>query len=239
LWWALWRTLLMPDFTNRDPRTPGFWDQRFEAEFTPWDRGGVPVQLSAWLQTGKPVSDPQGQTLDQRQSRAEVSDPAGQTSGCRFSVLIPGCGSGYELQAFCEAGWNATAIDFSPSAVVAAQQAVGPWREHVIEADFFAYDPPQPLDLVYERAFLCAMPRDMWPRVVQCWAQLLPEGGLLLGYFFFDDNPKGPPFGAGREQLAQLMGAHFDLEHDEPASDSIPVFQGKERWMAWRRKKAL
>lgn len=212
----------MPDFTNRDPRTAEFWDQRFEAEFTPWDRGGVPVQLARWLKTGNPGADSQG-----------------QTSGGRFSVLIPGCGSGYELQAFCEAGWNATAIDFSPSAVVAAQQVVGPWREHVVEADFFAYQPPQPLDLVYERAFLCAMPRDMWPGVVQRWAQLLPAGALLLGYFFFDNNPKGPPFGADREQLAQLMSAHFDLEQDDPVEDSIPVFQGKERWMAWRRKKAL
>jgi len=154
-------------------------------------------------------------------------------------VLIPGCGIGHELQAFCEAGWNATAIDFSPSAVVAAQQAVGQWREHVVQADFFEYTPKQPLDLIYERAFLCAMPRDMWPRVVQRWADLLPEDGLLLGYFFFDSNPKGPPFGADRQQLEQLMSAHFDSEWDEPASDSIPVFQGKERWMAWRRKKAL
>jgi hypothetical protein len=35
------------------------------------------------------------------------------------------------------------------------------------------------------------------------------------------------------------MSAHFDLEQDDPVEDSIPVFQGKERWMAWRRKKAL
>jgi SAM-dependent methyltransferase len=228
----------MPDFTNRDPRTPEFWDQRFDQEFTPWDRGGVPAQLSAWLKTGKPVSDPLGLTLACG-GRVPVSDPAGQTPGHRFSALIPGCGSGYELQAFCEAGWNATAIDFSPSAVVAAQQALGPWRQHVVEADFFAYSPGQLVDLIYERAFLCAMPRDMWPRVVQRWAHLLPEGGLLLGYFFFDSNPKGPPFGADREQLVQLMSAHFELEQDEAVEDSIPVFQGKERWMAWRRKKAL
>ncbi|MTW09551.1 methyltransferase domain-containing protein [Pseudoduganella eburnea] len=212
----------MPDFTNRDPRTAEFWDQRFEAEFMPWDRGGVPGQLSAWLQTGTQVPDPQG-----------------QAPNCRGSVLIPGCGTGYELQAFCEAGWNATAIDFSPSAVAAAQQALGRWREHVVQADFFEFQPAQPLDLIYERAFLCAMPRDMWPRVVQRWADLLPEDGLLLGYFFFDISPKGPPFGADRQQLEQLMSAHFTKEWDEPAEDSIPVFQGKERWMAWRRKKAL
>jgi len=231
----------MPDFTNRDPRTAEFWDQRFEAEFTPWDRGGVPVQLAAWLQTLEPENQgtAQGPDPDMGPARTGVR-PLGRTPVSRFStVLIPGCGIGHELQAFCEAGWNATAIDFSPSAVVAAQQAVGKWREHVVQADFFEYAPKQPLDLIYERAFLCAMPRDMWPRVVQRWADLLPEDGLLLGYFYFDNNPKGPPFGADRQQLEQLMSAHFVLEWDEPASDSIPVFQGKERWMAWRRKKAL
>jgi SAM-dependent methyltransferase len=212
----------MPEFSNRDPRTAEFWDQRFEGAFTPWDRGGVPAQLARWLQTGEPVPD-----------------PAGQAPHSRFSALIPGCGSAHELQAFCQAGWNATAIDFSPAAVAAAQQAVGPWREHVLLADFFSYQPPRPLDLIYERAFLCAMPRDMWPRVAERWAQLLPTGGLLLGYFYFDDQPKGPPFGTTRQQLDKLMSAHFDLAWDEAVEDSIPVFQGKERWMAWRRKKAL
>jgi hypothetical protein len=217
----------MPEFTNRDPRTPEFWNQRFDVEFTPWDRGGVPAQLAEWLGTGNPGSGPR------------VGPAAAAAAGHRLAALIPGCGSAHELRAFCEAGWDATAIDFSPSAVVAAQQAAGPWAGHIVEADFFAYQPAQPLDLIYERAFLCAMPREMWPRVAQRWAGLLPAGALLLGYFYFDNHPKGPPFGAAREQLLELLSAHFELELDEPASDSIPVFQGKERWMAWRRKKAL
>ncbi|WP_374581119.1 methyltransferase [Pseudoduganella sp.] len=228
----------MPEFSNRDPRTPGFWDQRFEAEFTPWDRGGVPAQLSAWLQPGKPGSDPR--VGPKPAAAASLGLTLGSDPGLPgLAVLIPGCGSAHELQAFCEAGWHATAIDFSPAAVVAAQQAAGRWRGHILEADFFSYLPSQPLDLIYERAFLCAMPREMWPRVVQRWAELLPEGGLLLGYFYFDSAPKGPPFGAERVQLTQLMSAYFDLEYDEPVPDSIPVFGGKERWMAWRRKKGL
>ncbi|MCE3263601.1 MAG: SAM-dependent methyltransferase [Pseudoduganella sp.] len=214
----------MSGFSNRDPRTPEFWDQRFGQAFTPWDRGGVPEQLAGWLNPGKAGSDP-------------GVGPLGPTRTCR--VLIPGCGSAWELQAFCEAGHDAVAIDFAPAAVVAAQQAVGPWRERVVLADFFTYAPPQPLDLIYERAFLCAMPREMWPRVVQRWADLLPEGALLLGYFYFDAAPKGPPFGADRAQLEELMSAHFTLEWDAAVEDSIPVFQGKERWMAWRRKKGL
>ena len=45
---------------------------------------------------------------------------------------------------------------------------------------------------------LCALPRAMWPRVAARWAELLPPGGRLAGFFFFDDVAKGPPFGIER-----------------------------------------
>jgi hypothetical protein len=68
------------------------------------------------------------------------------------------------------------------------------------------------------------------------WAQLLAPGGLLAGYFFFDDAPKGPPFGIARAQLDTLLAPHFDCIADDPVADSIPVFAGKEKWMVWRRR---
>ena len=197
----------MPEFDSRDPRTPAFWDERFEREFTPWDRGGVPEQVRGF------VAKSQGR-----------------------SVLIPGCGAAYELVYFSEAGWDATAIDFSPAAVERARAITGQWRGRVVEADFFAYEPVTGLDMIYERAFLCALPRAMWPQVAKRWAQLLPPGGLLAGFFFFDDAPKGPPFGIGRAELDQLLGGDFECVEDADVADSIPVFAGKERWMVWRRK---
>lgn len=30
-----------PTFENRDPNSPGFWDERFDQRFTPWDQAGV------------------------------------------------------------------------------------------------------------------------------------------------------------------------------------------------------
>ena len=80
------------------------------------------------------------------------------------------------------------------------------------------------------------MPRSMWPKVAARWAELLPAGALLAGYFFFDDAPKGPPFGIAREQLDALLRQDFKCIADEAVSDSIPVFEGKERWMIWRRR---
>lgn len=196
-----------PRFAARDPLSPGFWDERFEQGFTPWDRGGVPEALRRHAGAGTPRR-----------------------------CLIPGCGSAWELAFLCEAGWDATAIDFSPAAVAAARAAVGPWAGRVREADFFAYQPAQPLDMIYERAFLCALPRAMWAQVAARWAALLAPGAELAGYFFFDDNAKGPPFGIARAGLDALLQPYFDCVADEAVSDSIAVFAGKERWMVWRRK---
>lgn len=197
----------MADFLQRDPASPAFWDERFERQFTPWDQGGVPPGLRDFAAASTPLV-----------------------------TLIPGCGSAYELAFLADLGWDATAIDFSPVAVAQGRAAVGVQHAaRVIEADFFQWLPTQPLQLIYERAFLCAMPRAMWPQVAARWAQLLASGGLLAGYFFFDEAPKGPPFGLGRAQLDALLGADFVCIADDAVSVSIPVFAGKERWMVWRR----
>ncbi|OFA00344.1 methyltransferase domain-containing protein [Duganella sp. HH101] len=197
----------MVDFAQRDPMSPAFWDERFERNFTPWDKGGVPQALRAFAAASAPLA-----------------------------TLIPGCGSAYELAFLADAGWDAVAIDFSPAAVAAGKAAVGAHAARVVEADFFDWQPAQPLQLIYERAFLCALPRAMRPQVAARWAALLAPGALLAGYFFFDEAPKGPPFGIARSELQALLQADFDCIADDAVSDSIPVFEGKERWMVWRRR---
>jgi hypothetical protein len=198
----------MPEFTSRDPRSPAFWDERFARGFTPWTRGGVPEALQAFV-------------AESRQA---------------LVTLIPGCGSAFELAFLCGAGWDATAIDFSAAAVDAGKAVAGKWRDRVMLDNFFTYAPARPVECIYERAFLCAMPRAMWPQVAARWAELLPEGKLLAGFFFFDDAPKGPPFGASPAELDALLAPYFDCIEDAAVTDSIPIFEGKERWMRWRRR---
>lgn len=197
----------MADFQSRDPANPAFWDERFERRFTPWDRGGIPQALQDFV--------------------ARTEQP--------LVTFIPGCGSGHEVAFLSQAGWDVTAIDFSPSAVAAAQAVLGPWADRVVQADFFEFVPPRPLQLIYERAFLCALPRAQWPAIAARWRQLLPPGGLLAGFFYFDDAPGGPPFGASAESLAALLAPGFEKIEDAPVSDSIVVFAGKEHWQVWRR----
>lgn len=197
----------MAEFHSRDPSAPEFWSERFNAHFTPWDRGGIPAAL--------------------RQFVAQAPHP--------YTTFIPGCGTGYEVAYLSEAGWDVIAIDFASAAVAAARDRLGCWGNRVEEADFFTFVPNKPLELIYERAFLCALPRATWPKIVQRWSALLPAGGLLAGFFYFDTAPKGPPFGAAPGELEALLAPWFERLDDQPVDDSLPVFAGKERWQVWRR----
>jgi hypothetical protein len=199
----------VPDFTNRDPNAPAFWNERFEQGFTPWDQAGVPSSFKSFVDRHVPVP-----------------------------VLIPGCGSAYEARWLAEKGWAVRAIDFSPNAVAAARAQIGAHADLVEEADFFAWQPPFAPGWIYERAFLCALPPSRRVDYAQRMAALLSEGALLAGFFFFATTPKGPPFGIERDELDALLSPYFELIEDEPVADSIPVFAGKERWLTWRRRAA-
>ena len=171
----------------------------------PWDFGGVPPDLRTWLAT-----------------------PRGP-----MRVLIPGCGSAHELRYFAELGHAVTAIDFSDVALQVALKVAGPFSDAVVKADFFKFQPAV-FDVVYERAFLCALPRSLWRAWGRRVTTLVRSGGVLAGFFYFDDNRRGPPFGIAPELLPLLLERFARIE-DRPAAQSLAVFQGKERWQVWKR----
>ena len=112
--------------------------------------------------------------------------------------------------------------------------------DRVAQADFFAPIAQAPFDVVYERAFLCALPRRMWSDWARRVGELARSGGLLAGFFFFDAGERGPPFPLhSQDELDALLAPAFARIVDEPVPDSIPVFAGKERWQVWRRTRLL
>ena len=70
--------------------TRNFWDMRFAEGNTPWDRGAANPQLGIWL-------------------ASKALKP------CR--ILVPGCGAGYEVAVLAQAGFDVTALDYSPEAI--------------------------------------------------------------------------------------------------------------------------
>ncbi|WP_322005887.1 methyltransferase domain-containing protein [Paraburkholderia tropica] len=194
------------DFATRDPAAPAFWDERFERGFTPWDQAGVQPDFEAFA-----------------------------TAHAAASVLIPGCGNAWEARWLAEHGRTVRAIDFSPAAVAHARTALGHYADVVEEADFYTYRPPFAPDWIFERAFLCALPKAQRPAYARRMAELLAPGALLAGFFFFADTPKGPPFGIERAELDVLLTPYFTLLDEHEVSASLPVFAGRERWLTWRR----
>jgi hypothetical protein len=191
-----------------NPGEAGFWDARYRESFMPWDAGRSPSKLTRFL--------------------------AGERTPLR--VLIPGCGAAYEARDFATRGHDVLAIDFSALALDRARAVLGAQSSRLRQADFFVDDLGGPFDLVYERAFLCALPRALWARWATRIATLVRPGGRLAGFFYFGDGERGPPFGLRSGEAEALLAPAFDRVADAPVTDSIPAFAGRERWQVWQRR---
>jgi thiopurine S-methyltransferase len=195
---------------HQRPELPDFWDHRFAQGVTPWDAGGTPRQFA---------------------------DFARGLGGRRPRTLIPGCGSAWEAAFLDGLGWPVCALDFSPAAIDRARSQLAGFSGELLCADFFAHGPAERYGLLYERAFLCALPRALWPAYAAQVARLLAPGGLLAGYFFIDATAlRGPPFGIDDALLGKYLSPAFELLERTPATDSIDPFAGREYWMVWRRR---
>ena len=201
-----------PSETEIDSSKTQFWNKRWEAGKMPWDLGGIPPALVSYL----------------TQNRTPVR------------VLIPGCGTGYEVKAFHEAGHDVTAIEFSAAAVSHAREVLGPLGDKVIQANFFKHDfGASRFDVVYERGFLCSLPTTRWPDYASVIAGLLPAGGKLVGLFLYGNEPEPPPYPLTNETAAELLGRYFRLQRTERSDEkSVPVYQGLEHWQEWERTDA-
>ena len=193
---------------SADSAVPAFWNQRYACGETPWVLHKIPKTLRAFLKR-RPT---------------------------RKRILIPGCGTDHGvIKAFADAGFEVTAIDFSPVALLETKKALGAFDGKIVRADFFKSDFGSGFDLVYERTFLCAMHPRRWARYAKRVAKLLRPGGKLIGIFFYGSEPEPPPYAINKTQAKELFGKYFRLIRDLKVSDSVPMFAGMERWQEWER----
>ncbi|WP_119153819.1 SAM-dependent methyltransferase [Caldimonas tepidiphila] len=157
--------------------TPEFWQQRFESRQTPWDRSAPGPQIAAWLADG---------TLQPGQN-----------------VLVPGCGSGWDVLALARAGLRVTGLDYAAAAVEIARErlAAEGLAVPVRLADVLDWEPADPVDAVYEQTCLCALHPDEWTTYAAQLHRWLRPGGRLLALFMQTLRPgaaegfiEGPPY---------------------------------------------
>ncbi len=146
-----------------------FWETRYHDQHTPWDRGAVSPALTMWLTDG---------TL------------------ARCSILVPGCGHGYEVVELARRGFAVTAVDIAPApcAVLRAALRDASLAATVLEADLLDWHPPERFAAVYEQTCLCALAPDLWPRYAEQMHAWLRPGGRLFACFMQTGGSGGPPF---------------------------------------------
>jgi SAM-dependent methyltransferase len=169
--------------------TQEFWEQRFAAADTPWDRGSASPQLAAWI-------------------------AAGMLRPCR--ILVPGCGSGHEVAALAEAGFEVTGLDYAAQAIARTRQQLADsgTQAAVVQADVLTWRPERPFDAVYEQTCLCALYPDDWRAYADQLHGWIASAGKLFALFMqlpraqaAEGYVQGPPYHCDINAMRALLPA--------------------------------
>jgi len=184
-----------------------FWEDIYLDDDAGWDLGGV-----------TPVFD----------------DIADQLS--RGKVCIVGCGKGYDAVMFAQKGFEVTAVDFAPSAVIALETISNKENVNIqiLQSDIFALTPEYDsvFDYVIEQTCFCAVNpqrRQEYERLVY---KILKPGGKLIGLWFPLDKTiedEGPPWGITIDEVKSIFKNGWIIEREEFPEISIRTRKNREK----------
>jgi len=190
-----------------------FWEGRYRAGQTGWDRGRAAPAFEALL-----------------------NGPSAPKPG-RLAVV--GCGRGHDARLFAARGFPVVGFDFAPSAISAAREAAerdGLAMEFVA-ADIFALPEEYAgaFDYVLEHTCFCAIDPARRSEYVSAVARLLPPGGELIALFLVHGRPGGPPFTTDEAEIGRLFQDHFSLDQLDAPPESADSSFGYELFARFRR----
>lgn len=187
------------------------WEARYQSNDMPWEKGAPSPGLVDFLDLRRPRN--QGK------------------------VLVPGCGTGHDVFAWAERGFDAIGQDIAPSAVRLANERS---REKGLNAkihqgDFLSDPPSERVDWIFEHTLYCAIEpkrREDYKRAVDRW--LKPDGRFLAVHYLIPDED-GPPFGTTRREILGRFSDILTLR-EEWIPRSYPNRQGLEMIFLWERR---
>ncbi|XP_058101918.1 probable thiol methyltransferase 2 isoform X2 [Magnolia sinica] len=191
------------------------WDKCWEQGLTPWDLGGPTPVILDLLKTG--------------------ALPNGR-------VLIPGCGSGYDVVAIASPERYVVGLDISDSAIKIAREMSSSLPNanyfSFLKADFFIWHPTELFDLIFDYTFFCAIE----PSLRSSWASkvkdlLKADGELITLMFPISDHVRGPPYKvsvADYEGVLHPMG--FEAVSVIDNELAIEPRKGREKLGRWKKR---
>jgi len=190
------------------------WEQLWKEGVTPWDGQGVTPAVAHLLKTN--------QLRDGK-------------------ILVPGCGSGYDVVAMGSPTRTVTGLDISPSALQQAQLFAekSPQAQFVQfqSGDFFTFAPASKFDTVFDYTFFCALDPSMRPQWAEKMAELLALDGELITLMFpLDEHEGGPPFAVSLEAYEKVLAPWgFRLVSCDADVPSAEGRRGLEKLARWER----
>jgi SAM-dependent methyltransferase len=194
---------------NKDTLNQKMWSGRYQEDDTPWD-----------LSTYHPC-------LDWTLPRLKLS---------RSKILVPGCGAGHDAAKLSALSHRVTGLDFSEEAVKLASER---YKDvPFLHSDVFSHAKThtEHYDIVFEHTLFCAIDTGARSKLVKAWADLLKEGGHVLGTFIVCNKRKGPPFGVSEWELEELLSPFFKFEYWGRLRGKESARPGKELFVYARKK---
>ena len=145
-------------------------------------------------------------------------------------VLVPLCGKSLDLLWLAQQGYEVIGVEISPLAVAAffSEAGITPHRHRgraheiwqgggisLFCGDFFALlaEDIGPIDAIYDRASLIALPARMRQGYVEQLTRLCPAPvqSLLITLFYEQSQMDGPPFAVSPEEVQELFSPLFEV----------------------------
>ena len=186
-----------------------YWSKRYEHQDTPWDAGTIttPIKDFVDLLTDK-----------------------------ELKILVPGVGTGHELEYIYNSGFkNVAGLDISERPVVHFLDNNPHFpKEQMYVGDFFEHE--EKYDLIIEQTFFCALEPELRPLYAAKMHALLKEGGILAGVLFsFPLTEQGPPFGGSSDEYRKLFAEHFSIQTLDPCYNSIEPRKNRELFIILKK----
>mmetsp|Transcript_9801 Transcript_9801/g.14710 ORF Transcript_9801/g.14710 Transcript_9801/m.14710 type:complete len:270 (-) Transcript_9801:100-909(-) len=206
------------------------WEKLWKKNLTPWDLGMTTPALSHELKK-------YGRDLKR--------------------VLVPGCGSGYDLitliyhRSSHGGSSEIVGLDLSTTSIQRAKSII---REHglsdsnsveIVEGDFFNFSEAEDgFDFIFDYTFFCALPHNLRQPWGKRMGKLVKRGGRLLTLVYpiderngNNESAVGPPFPVTVEEYEKVLFPEgFVKESECTSEETVPQRKGRELVVWWVRK---
>ena len=182
-----------------------YWSNRYQNSETGWDLGIISPPIKNYIDQLDDVS---------------------------ISILIPGCGSGYEGAYLFNKGFkNVTLLDFAPEPLLNFKKNNPLFPDNqLVNGNFFEHEGQY--DLIIEQTLFCAIDQSLRLKYAEKVSQLLKPTGKLVGLLFNRDFDSGPPFGGNKAEYLTYFSKYFTTIYMEECYNSIPPRLGSELFIS-------